>query len=124
MVVLKPSSIDPDALKLASSIGGPQMVEAMGQMFSGDGAPELLAQAAELLSAFFFVFLAGRVALVFVAPRVPPFPMFTVAVAGAAPRLLTGTLSVNVCPLATSTGTDELSVTPPNVSTGSPLTSV
>ena len=42
------------------------------------------AQAAELLSAFFFVFLAARVALVFVAHRVPPFPMFTAAVAGAA----------------------------------------
>jgi MFS transporter, FHS family, glucose/mannose:H+ symporter len=42
------------------------------------------AQAAELLSAFFFVFLAARVMLIFVAHRVAPFLLFTVAMAVAA----------------------------------------
>jgi MFS transporter, FHS family, glucose/mannose:H+ symporter len=42
------------------------------------------ARAAELLSAFFLVFLAARVVLVFVAHRVPAFVLFTLAVAGAA----------------------------------------
>jgi hypothetical protein len=42
------------------------------------------ARAAELLSAFFFVFLAARVALIFVAHRVAPFVLFTLAMAGAA----------------------------------------
>jgi hypothetical protein len=42
------------------------------------------ARAAELLSAFFLVFLAARVVLVFVAHRVPPFLLFTLAMGGAA----------------------------------------
>ncbi len=42
------------------------------------------ARAAELLSAFFFVFLAARVALIFVAHRVAPFLLFTLALAVAA----------------------------------------
>ncbi len=39
------------------------------------------ARAAELLSAFFFVFLAARVVLIFVAHRVAPFLLFTLAMA-------------------------------------------
>lgn len=42
------------------------------------------ATAAELLSAFFVVFLAARVALIFVAHRIAPFALFTLAVALAA----------------------------------------
>jgi hypothetical protein len=42
------------------------------------------AQAAELLSAFFVVFLISRVGLIFVAHRVEPFVLFTGAMAGAA----------------------------------------
>jgi FHS family glucose/mannose:H+ symporter-like MFS transporter len=42
------------------------------------------ARAAELLSAFFLVFLFARVVLVFVAHRVPPFLLFTLAMSGAA----------------------------------------
>jgi hypothetical protein len=42
------------------------------------------AQAAELLSAFFLVFLVARVALIFVAHRIEPFVLFTTALAVAA----------------------------------------
>jgi hypothetical protein len=42
------------------------------------------ARAAELLSAFFLIFLAARVVLVFVAHRVQPFLLFTLAMGGAA----------------------------------------
>jgi len=41
-------------------------------------------RAAELLSAFFVVFLLSRVALIFVAHRVPPFRLYTLSIAGAA----------------------------------------
>lgn len=40
-------------------------------------------QAAQLLSAFFFAFLAARVALIFVAHLLPSFTLFTLAMAGA-----------------------------------------
>ena len=42
------------------------------------------AEAAELLSAFFVVFLLARVVLIFFAHRVAPFGLFTLAMAGAA----------------------------------------
>lgn len=42
------------------------------------------ARASELLSAFFVVFLLARVALIFVAHRVQPFVLYTVAVTSAA----------------------------------------
>lgn len=42
------------------------------------------ARAAELLSAFFVVFLLARVALIFVAHKVPAFALFTLAIATAA----------------------------------------
>jgi MFS transporter, FHS family, glucose/mannose:H+ symporter len=44
-------------------------------------AGETETRAAELLSAFFVVFLVSRVILVFVAHRVAPFPLFTAAIA-------------------------------------------
>jgi MFS transporter, FHS family, glucose/mannose:H+ symporter len=46
------------------------------------GVPE--ARASELLSAFFVVFLLARVGLIFVAHRVAPFVLFTVAIGSAA----------------------------------------
>lgn len=47
-------------------------------------AGEAEARASELLSAFFVVFLLARVALIFIAHRVQPFVLFTVAVGSAA----------------------------------------